>query len=62
MLAQFSTVFSNAGINIENLLSKSKKDIAYTQIDFDSDVSDELVAALNAIDGIIRVRVIIPGN
>ena len=56
MLVQFSGVFSNAGINIENMLSKSKKDVAYTQMDFIEKPSDELVDALRAIDGVIRVR------
>ncbi len=58
MLAQFSAVFSAEGINIENLLSKSKKDTAYTQIDYDHETLQSVVDKLNAIDGVIRVRVI----
>ncbi len=58
MLTQFSGVFANAGVNIENFLSKSKKDVAYTQIDYDFEMTDEVVNALKAIDGVIRVRVI----
>ncbi|MBE6754778.1 MAG: 3-phosphoglycerate dehydrogenase [Ruminococcaceae bacterium] len=60
MLAQFSTVLSGEGVNIENLLSKSKKDIAYTQIDFDSDVPAGIIEHLSAIEGVIRVRIITP--
>ena len=58
MLAQFSAVFSAEGINIENLLSKSKKDTAYTQIDYDHESLQSVVDKLNAIEGVIRVRVI----
>ena len=58
MLTQFSGVFSAVGVNIENFLSKSKKDLAYTQIDFNSDIDDSVVENLRKVDGVIRVRVI----
>lgn len=58
MLAQFSAVFSAEGINIENFLSKAKKDVAYTQIDYDYAIPQSVVDSLNKIDGVIRVRVI----
>lgn len=58
MLAQFSSVFSAEGINIENFLSKSKKDVAYTQIDYDFETPQSVVDNLKKIEGVIRVRVI----
>lgn len=58
VLTNASAVLSNLGINIENMLSKSKKDYAYTVLDIATDVSDESIAAIAAIEGVIRIRVI----
>ena len=58
MITQFTAVFGGAGINIDNMLNKSKGDYAYTLLDTDSAVTAELVEKLAAIDGVIRVRVI----
>ena len=58
MITQFTAVFGAAGINIDNMLNKSKGDYAYTLLDTDSAVTTELVEKLSAIDGVIRVRVI----
>lgn len=58
MLGQISTVFANEGINIANMLNKSKKDIAYTMIDIDGETTDKLINSLKAIEGIIFVRAI----
>ena len=40
------------------MLNKSKKDYAYTLLDISDGDKDKLEAALNAIDGVVRVRVI----
>ncbi len=56
-ISAITTVFGDAKINIENMLNKSKKDYAYTMLDA-SNVSDDLVSKLSAIEGVIRVRVI----
>jgi len=47
-----------AGLNIENLVNKSRGDVAYTILDFDEDVPEELPAKLAEIDGVLRVRVL----
>ncbi len=57
MISQFTTLFGDKGINIENLLNKSKGDVAYTLLDVAA-ADDSIVDALKAIDGVIRVRVI----
>jgi D-3-phosphoglycerate dehydrogenase len=57
MISQFTTLFGDKGVNIENLLNKSKGDVAYTLLDVEK-ADDATVAALKAIDGVIRVRVI----
>lgn len=56
MLAQISSVVSKTGVNIETMVNRSKKDNAYTILDTDSDVSDECLKAIEAIDGVIRLR------
>ncbi|MBQ4347446.1 MAG: 3-phosphoglycerate dehydrogenase, partial [Firmicutes bacterium] len=55
-----AAAFGNCGININNLVNKSKGDWAYTLIDVDSlnGHRDDVIAALNAIDGTVRVRVV----
>lgn len=59
MLAQFTAVFSSRNINIENLANKSKGDYAYTVLDLCTLVTEELVKELEAIDGVLKVRVIL---
>lgn len=58
MIAQFSKLFSDAEINIADIINKSKKDIAYTIINTDEIITNDLVDKLNAIDEVIKVRVI----
>ena len=58
MITQFTAVFANAGVNISDMTNKSKGEYAYTMLDVDSAVTDALVDAIQAIDGVIRVRVI----
>ncbi|MBR5808504.1 MAG: phosphoglycerate dehydrogenase [Clostridia bacterium] len=58
MLTQFTTVFADTNHNIADLINKSKKDLAYTIINSDDIITDEIVDKLNAIDGVLRVRVI----
>ena len=56
MLGQISTAMADAGLNIHNMLNKSKGDMAYTLVDVDSAVSDEVVARIAAIKGVLAVR------
>lgn len=58
MLSQFTTLFSKDGVNIENMVNKSRGNFAYTILDICSDSTDEIVKELEALDGVIRVRVI----
>ncbi len=57
MLAQFTGVFSACGINIDNMVNKSKGDSAYTVLDLAA-ATDELIEAIKKIDGVRKVRVI----
>lgn len=45
-------------MNIDNMINKSKKAFAYTVIDTNDAIGDDTLAALSAIEGIVRVRVI----
>jgi len=56
MLGQVSTAIADAGLNILDMLNKSKGELAYTLIDVDAEVPTETVEALSKIDGILSVR------
>ena len=58
MISTVSAAMAAKGINIENIISKSKKDYAYTMLDVVGDVSDATLQHLYEVEGIIRVRVI----
>ena len=58
MLGQISTTMARAGLNIHNMVNKSRGEMAYTLVDVDSPVQDEVVAAISAIDGVLSVRAV----
>ena len=56
MLGQISTTMAHAGLNIHNMVNKSRGDMAYTLVDVDSAVAQPVLAALAAIEGVLAVR------
>ena len=56
MLGQISTTLADAGLNIHNMLNKSKGDFAFTLVDVDAAPGDAVIARLAAIEGVLRVR------
>jgi D-3-phosphoglycerate dehydrogenase len=58
MLGQISTTMAHAGLNIHNMVNKSRGEMAYTLVDVDSPVEDQVIAALAAIEGVLSVRAI----
>ncbi len=59
IISQITSSLAGFGLNIENMLNKSKKDYAYTMIDACSGkVADDVVSSISNIDGVIKVRVI----
>ncbi|MBR1471292.1 MAG: phosphoglycerate dehydrogenase [Lachnospiraceae bacterium] len=58
MITQFTAVLGGAGINIDNMLNKSKGDFAYTLLDTDSTVTQEIADKLSAAEGVIKVRIV----
>ncbi|MBE7027554.1 MAG: 3-phosphoglycerate dehydrogenase [Ruminococcaceae bacterium] len=58
MLSLFSSAVASENINILNMINKSKKDSAYTIMDLDGDVPAALKEKIEAMDGVLRVRII----
>ena len=58
MLGAFTTVMGNAGVNISDMTNKGKGDYAYTMMDLESEATEEMVKALEAVDGVLKVRII----
>ena len=58
MLSNFSKIVADKGINIVNMLNKSKKENAYTIMDVEGDVPDNIADAISTISGVNSVRVI----
>jgi D-3-phosphoglycerate dehydrogenase len=57
-IASITTAVGNEGLNIENMVNASKKDFAYTMLDIIGDVPPTVEGKINAVDGVIRVRII----
>ena len=58
LIAKLSTVLSDRGINIENMGSRPRGEVAYTIMETNDELSDETKAALQAVEGVISFRVI----
>lgn len=58
MFSQISSIISDRGINIDNMINKSKKDYAYTIIDTSGEFDAQAIEAISNIDGVLKVRVI----
>jgi len=56
MLGQISTAMAAAGLNIHNMLNKSRGDMAYTLVDVDSPVPEGVVRGIGSIAGVLSVR------
>jgi D-3-phosphoglycerate dehydrogenase len=58
MVGQISTCLAAAGLNIADLLNKSRGEYAYTLIDADGVVSEDLVARIAKIEGVLAARIV----
>src|SRR6267154_2417982 len=58
MVGQISTCLATARINIADLLNKSRGEYAYTLIDTDGAVGDEILRQLRGIDGVLSARIV----
>lgn len=58
MIGQFTTLLAEAGVNISDMTNKSKKEYAYTMIDIEGGLNEEIKEKLGTIKDVLRVRVI----
>ena len=58
IIAKFTTVLGDADVNVSDLTNKGKGDYAYSLIDVDSVVADDVVEKISGLDGVLRVRVV----
>ncbi len=56
MVGQISTAMAQAGLNIHNMINKSKGDMAYTLVDVDSTVPQATIDSITKIGGVLAVR------
>lgn len=58
MVGQISTCLATAGLNIAELLNKSRGEYAYTLVDADGAIGDDLLQKIRAIEGVIAARIV----
>ncbi len=58
MVGQVSTVLADAGLNIAELLNRSRGDYAYTLIDIEGRVDDGVMTRIRAINGVLSARLV----
>ncbi len=58
MITKFTAEFGDKGINITDMMNKSRGEYAYTMLDIEAPAPEEAVKALEAIEGVFRVRIV----
>ena len=58
MITQFTAAFGEAGINISDMTNKSRGEYAYTLMDIAAAADEKILARLNSIEGVFRVRAV----
>ncbi len=56
MVGQISTALAEASLNIEDLLNKSRGELAYTVVDLDGEVPEVTLERIRGIEGVLGVR------
>ena len=56
MLGQISTCMAEAGLNILDMLNKSRNDLAYTLVDVDAEAAPACLEHIASIEGVLKVR------
>ncbi|PCJ87649.1 MAG: 3-phosphoglycerate dehydrogenase [Thiotrichaceae bacterium] len=56
MIAKISTAVGDAGYNIHHMRNESKNDLAYTLMDIESEISNDLIEKFSAIEGVLKAR------
>ncbi len=58
VLGNVLSILADSNNNVIDLVNKSRDDIAYNIIDVEQQPSEDIVAAIAAVDGVIRLRVL----
>jgi len=58
LVAKVSHVLGKSGVNISHMINESRGDVAYTLVDLDHPVTDEVLNDLKGIDGLLKVRIL----
>jgi D-3-phosphoglycerate dehydrogenase len=58
MLGQISTTLAAKGVNIANMINKSRGDYAYTMIDVENPIGADIAEDIKTIEGVLKVRMI----
>ena len=58
MISQLTGCFGEAGINIEEFVNKSRGEVAYTVMDIEQSVGEDIIKKLERIDGVFRARIV----
>lgn len=58
MLGQISAVLSEQGVNIANMINKSRGNVAYTMLDLETEITESNLKKINDISGVLKMRVI----
>ncbi len=58
MITKFTACFGDEGINITDMVNKSKGEVAYTMLDIEKPADAEIISKLQSIGGVFRVRVV----
>jgi len=58
MVGQITTMLADAGLNILDMLNKSRSELAYTLVDVEGEIPAALVERIKSIEGVLSVRVL----
>jgi D-3-phosphoglycerate dehydrogenase len=58
MVAQISTALARVGLNIVDMVNKSRGGLAYTLVDVETPIPDSVIQEIAAIEGVLAVRTI----
>ncbi len=58
MITKFTAAFGDNGINISDMMNKSRGEVAYTMLDVETAPTKEIIDTLQKINGVFRVRIV----
>ena len=58
MIGQITTALAKAGVNIVDMINKSKGDLAYTVVDVESEIPQSALDEITAVKGVLSMRLL----